>query len=314
MGSFDIRDARPDPQRIYFDLAYWYDACVPPAAPLSPDPTCLRVVEVPRPDRDMMPMSANESPLAWLEAALYAVAVLRGQVAADRLARAVRAAGMAGIEGYGLAWRATDVTDGVARFEIQPVVAALATLGLGAAAESADGLALWKLVARRRTDLGLDDADAAGIRLAPPSRPMAAFSLQCSGAPTPQALLRLRRVAHRAVERLLERHGRALARMPGYLGLDGSPDPDRLPQTGPADGAQGAHAAPVGVSDRAEADWDRMYEHWLAWHTEHPHRRPPGDSVLARWLEAQQAAARGGRLTRRRAEMLEESGVPLANC
>ena len=302
MGSFDFRNAQPDPQRIYFDLAYWYDACVPPAAPFSPDPTCLRAVEVARPDRDMMPMSSTESPLAWLEAALYAVAVLRGQVVADRLARAVRAAGMASIEGYGLAWRATDITDGVARFEVQPVVAALATLGHGVAAGAADGLALWKLVLRRRTDLGLDEPDAAGIRLAPPSRPLAAFSLQCSGAATPQALLRLRRIAHRTVEQLLDRHGRTLARLPHYLGVDGRPDQ-----------ASGV-AATEPHADAEAGDWERMYERWLHWHTEHPHRRPPGNSALARWLDAQQQAARAGQLTRRRAEMLEESGVPLAGC
>ena len=54
-----------------------------------------------------------------------------------------------------------------------------------------------------------------------------------------------------------------------------------------------------------------MFELWLQWQAEHPHRRPPGDSALARWLDQQRMAALDGSLTRRQLEMLDESGMPL---
>lgn len=303
MGSFDFRGAQSDPQRIYFDLACWYETCVPPAAPFSPEPPVVRTIEVARPDRNVMP-ACGEHPLAWLDAALHAIAVLHGQVAADRLARAVRNAGMATIEGYGLAWRLTSIADGVARFEVQPVVAALTTLGFGVVRNDADSMALWRLVARRREDLGLDGPDAVGIRLAPPSRPLAAFSLQCTGAAKPTELVRLRRIAHRTVDRLLRHHAKALARMPHYLGANGR---------GVVAGTRTQPAAARSDAGRAggAADWEQMFEHWLQWQAEHPHRRPPQDSALARWLDQQLAAALGGSLTRRQLEMLDESGMPL---
>ena len=308
MGSFDFRNAQSDPQRIYFDLACWYDTCVPPAAPFSPEPPVVRAVEVARPDRNVMP-ACGEQPLAWLDAALHAIAVLHGQVAADRLARAVRNAGMATIEGYGLAWRLTSMADGVARFEVQPVVAALTTLGYGVVRNEAESMALWRLVTRRREDLGLDAPDAVGIRLAPPSRPLAAFSLQCTGAAKPTELQRLRRVAHRAVDRLLRHHAKALARMPHYLGPNGR-------VAAAAARAQTSSAGPMGdvavrPGSAVAADWDQMFEHWLQWQAEHPHRRPPADSALARWLDQQLVAALDGSLTRRQLEMLDESGMPL---
>lgn len=306
MGSFDFRGVQSDPQRIYFDLACWYETCVPPAAPFSPEPPVMRTIEVARPDRNVMP-ACGEHPLAWLDAALHAIAVLHGQVAADRLARAVRNAGMATIEGYGLAWRLTSVADGVARFEVQPVVAALTTLGFGVVRNDAESMALWRLVARRREDLGLDGPDAVGIRLAPPSRPLAAFSLQCTGAAKPTELLRLRRIAHRTVDRLLRHHAKALARMPHYLGTNGRAVGAGA-RTQPA--AAGAARSDAGRSGAA-ADWEQMFEHWLQWQAEHPHRRPPQDSALARWLDQQLAAALEGSLSRRQLEMLDESGMPL---
>lgn len=294
-------------------LARWYAQRVPASGPFSVEASVLRAIEVPQPDPDLPP-APSEGPLDWLPAALHAVAVTRGRFVADLLVRSLRRAGPASVERYGFAWRSASVEDRGPVFELQPVIAAAATSGLGAAGARGDTLALWQLVQRRRDRLGLGEAAARaqGFTLVPPTRPLAAFTLRTAPGARLDALVRLRETAHRAVEQLLRFHTGALAGLPGALDPHGRgvPVPEgEAPSLVEAD----EDAAPAGAitgGERRDA-WDAMFEQWLRWRADHPRRRPPEDSELAHWLRAQRGAARSGRLGPQRVEMLEESGVPL---
>jgi hypothetical protein len=273
----------------------------------------LRAIEVPHPDPELPP-APGEGPLDWLPASLHAVAVMRGRLVAELLARSLRRAGPASVERYGFAWRTASVDERGPVFELQPVIAAAATAGLGAAGARGESLALWQLVSRRRDRLGLGEAEAGaqGFVLSPPTKPMAAFTLRTAPGARLNALVRLREAAHRAVDQLLRFHTGALTALPGALDPHGRAVP--VPEDEASvlvDGGDEGSAAGIAVGgDRRDA-WDAMFEQWLRWRADHPRRRPPEDSGLAHWLRAQRGAARSGRLGQARVELLEESGVPL---
>lgn len=217
---------------------------------------------------------------AWLGAAVACIAALYGEDAAMDLVEQMRRYERdAVIESYGLAW----ISAGNGELVIEPVVAELATLGLGNRSRKNGVLPIYAWLRGKAQSLGLHE-------VAPPTRPfaIARITMRLVGV---QNVVAARRMVHNAIVALLT-HREAFQGMPGYMGRR-SDDP--------------VLGLPAKRGQR-KVSWEDNLTAFKVWNEKHPFRRPPHGTPLANWVDDQRKLYRTGQLQAGREQRLLNAG------